>query len=156
MRMASIETTVAAFGASMRRERRAPNGIERYMANLQHLTAWGGCRDVRDVTKGDLSSFEAYWWDQFEDRNGREPSDATVNLMHVCVIQFFLYLEREELIDRNPARPLKKVRCTQRVNDWLRPDEDAAMMHGPKTCENGSSCTCSATPGCAWARRPAY
>jgi site-specific recombinase XerD len=68
----------------------------------------------------------------FETEYRREPSDATVNLMQVCLIQFFRYLETEELIDRNPARLLKKVRRTQRVNDWLRPDEDAAMLRGPK------------------------
>jgi hypothetical protein len=47
--MATIDTTVAAYGASMGRERRAPKGIERYMCNLRHLTAWGGQRDVREI-----------------------------------------------------------------------------------------------------------
>jgi integrase/recombinase XerD len=131
--MASIETTVAAFGASMRRERRAPNGIERYMSNLRHLTAWGGGREVRDITKADLSAFEAYWWDQFETTHGREPADATVNIMQVSLIQFFRYLEMEELIDRNPARLIKPVKRTQRVNDWLRPEEDAALLRGAKS-----------------------
>ena len=57
--MASIKTTVAAYGVSMRRERRAPNGIRRYMDDLRHLVAWGGGREVRDITKADLSAYEA-------------------------------------------------------------------------------------------------
>ena len=56
--MASIETTVAAYGASMRRERRAPNGIRRYMDSLRHLVTWGGDREVRGITKADLSDYQ--------------------------------------------------------------------------------------------------
>ena len=37
----------------------------------------------------------------------REPADATVNNMQVAIIQFFRYLEMEELIDRNPARLIR-------------------------------------------------
>ena len=52
--------------------------------------------------------------------------------MQVALIQFFRYLEMEELIDRNPARLIRPVRRTQRTNDWLRPDEDRAMLAAPK------------------------
>ena len=130
--MSTIETTVAAYGAAMRRERRSPKGIRRYMDCLRHLVEWDGGRDVREITKADLSAFEAWWWDDFEARNGREPAEATVAAMQVAVIQYFGYLEQEELIERNPARLIKKIKRTQRRNDWLRPDEDRAMLAAPK------------------------
>ncbi|MFI5050172.1 MAG: hypothetical protein ACHQEA_09960, partial [Gaiellales bacterium] len=93
--MSTIETTVAAYGAAMRRERRSPKGIRRYMDCLRHLVEWDGGRDVREITKADLSAFEAWWWDDFEARNGREPAEATVAAMQVAVIQYFGYLEQE-------------------------------------------------------------
>lgn len=102
--MASIETTVAAFGASMKREPLAPNGIRRYMDSLRHLVAWGGGREVRDISKANLTDYQSYWWAKFEETYGREPAVNTVNLMQVALIQFFRYLEMEELIDANPAR----------------------------------------------------
>ena len=111
---------------------------------------------MRDITKADLSAYEAHWWAWFEAKYQREPADATVNNMQVAIIQFFRYLEMEELIDRNPARLIKPVRRTQRANDWLRPDEDRAMMAGPKNLRERFTCTCCATPGCASARPPAW
>ena len=136
--MSTIETTVAAYGAAMRRERRSPKGIHRYMDCLRHLVEWDGGRDVREITKADLSAFEAWWWDDFEARNGREPAEATVAAMQVAVIQYFGYLEQEELIERNPARLLKKIKRTQRRNDWLRPDEDRASWPLRRTCGSAS------------------
>ena len=132
--MSTIETTVQRTAPPWRRERRSPKGIRRYMDCLRHLVEWDGGRDVREITKADLSCLEAWWWDDFEARNGREPAEATVAAMQVAAIQYFGYLEQEELIEPGPCPPHQEDQADAAANDWLRSDEDAQCWPLRRTC----------------------
>ena len=91
-----------------------------------------GERDVLEVRTRDLETFITHWTDEFEIRNGRPPSDSALKNTVVALKSLFKYLHDYGLRSGlNPMLAIAPPEVAQKQNDWLRADEDDALLKTP-------------------------
>jgi len=121
-----------AFLSHLGFKRRSKGTVAQYAPVLRALNTRVGGRDVDKVSTRDLEAFIAQWIDDFEIRNGREPSDSALKNTVVTLKSFFKYLHDYGLrTGLNPTLAIDPPEVTQKQNDWLRTDEDEALLRAP-------------------------
>jgi site-specific recombinase XerC len=106
----------------------------KYEHYLGALATWAGDRDVSELTTPALEfDFLPGWIALFELRNGREPAQNTVRLLHNALASFFDYCWRRGLVPLNPMAAIPRPSYEAPMNDWLSTDEDMAIADVRKT-----------------------
>src|SRR5262249_41336062 len=59
---------------------------------------------------------------------GRPPAPKTVRNILGAMRAWYAFMERFDLIEKNPMRQIDDPVCVRRTNDWLRPDQDEAVL----------------------------
>jgi integrase/recombinase XerD len=125
-----------AFWMYAQRRGRAPATRVQYAVYLDPFIAWVGSRALGEVTAQQVElDWLGQWYDGFQQRHGRVPAPKTVANHLTALTSFFAFLERFDYVERNVMRRIDPPKVTQRVNDWLQPDEDAALLaacHSPQ------------------------
>jgi integrase/recombinase XerD len=127
--LSPAQERLSGFWAYQARKGLSPATRVKYSTYLEPFTAWVGNRGLGEITavmlEGDWMDI---WHADFQERNSREPAPKTV-ANHIAALRaFFDWLEKFEHIDRNPARRLEPPKIEPKVNDWLRPHEDTALL----------------------------
>jgi integrase len=124
-----------AYEGYLARVRRAPGTCTRYLSELEPFLDWLGERSFGAPSRVEIDEYLDLWHDNFERRNGRVPAAATTRLHYTALRSFYGFLEsRECLLDDaggtapNRFSHLDAPRRVQKPIDWLRPDEDAAIL----------------------------
>ena len=127
----TVSEASEAFLAHLRFKRRSKGTIAQYEPVLRALNALMGGRDVDSIKIIDLETFISLWIAQFEIRNGRQPSSSALKNTVVTVKGMFTYLHNYGLLPKNPTLVLDPPKVEQKTNDWLKADEDEALLATP-------------------------
>lgn len=82
----------------------------------------------RDYSPRNRARIPRGWFKQFEQRRGRSPAPHTVRLHIGALKSYYAFLERFDLIGKNPMRQIDSPQPPRRVNDWLSQAEDEALL----------------------------
>jgi site-specific recombinase XerD len=125
-----------AFWMYSRRRGRTSATQVQYAVYLDPFTAWVGDRDLNEITARQVElEWLSQWYDDFGKRHDRLPAPKTVANHLTALTSFFTFLERFDHVDRNVMRRIDPPKVTQRPNDWLKPEEDEALLaacHSPQ------------------------
>lgn len=135
-----LNANVQAFLTNLRRRGKAPRTIKRWSVELDRFVAWVGERELHEIDAGALElGFLTEWEAAFQDRNGRAPALNSTRAVIQAVKSFYAFLDRFGLLVdgaggliRNPALALElPVIPVKPELDWLRSDEDEALLACP-------------------------
>jgi site-specific recombinase XerD len=136
---------VAGFESYMRRRKYRPSTQEKYRHFLTLFVRRAEDRDLNLVTADEIENEYLAWWERdFEVRQverlgidrgaGRTPSENTLRLHLNALASFYDWMERfDHIACKNPMRRIERVPHTPKRNDWLRQDEDEALLQA--ACE---------------------
>lgn len=138
----SIETVgqaVDAYLSRLKRRQRSEKTLDKYRPYLRALADWAGKRSPASLTTFELADGFLFgaWSEDFERRNGRTPSPQSIRGVVGAISGLYRYLtDNGFLVDEdgrpvpNPAPALKDEvpKIKQRPNDFLRRDEDEALL----------------------------
>ena len=121
---------IDAFAARLARQNYAPRTIKNYRHSVSDFLAWW----QRDPVEARRADVEAYL-----DRVGvLGGGPESVRTRISALKRFFDYVDSMgRLVDadgrelRNPLDRIERPRAQRKANDWLSPDEDAALMASP-------------------------
>lgn len=131
---------VAGFQSYLRRRKYSPRTQTKYSHYLAQFVQWAGDRDLNSITADDIENEYLAWWErEFELRQvvrlgvergaGRTPGENTLRLHLNALASFYDWMERFDHIQcKNPMRRIERVPHTPKRNDWLRPEEDEALL----------------------------
>jgi integrase len=129
---------LAAYESALDRQGRAPATRIKYVHGVRTFLEWGTLNVGEGVTTADIDRFLASWESDWEHATGARPSRAAIRSRIAALRSFFAYLERSGLWQDGTGRPkLNPMNAViapaieQRPNDFLRPIEDHALLHGP-------------------------
>src|SRR5660398_236470 len=83
-----------------------------------HRTVEGCSRMLQDFfgrlgkTPDEVTAQEVFVWAHAPGLSGRDPSPVTIGARMACVSSFFRFLQRMEIVDRNPCDRLERPRTT--------------------------------------------
>lgn len=101
--------------------RRAPSTVEKYHQHLQAFTAWAGERPLGEITAREIEfEFLGPWAANVTKATRRNRINALRSL--------FDFAERFDLIERNVMRRIERPPREERMGDWLRAEQDAAVL----------------------------
>lgn len=125
-----------AYLAAQRRRGRAQGTLAKYSQILGEFVDWVGDRSWVDITVREIEAFLTAWSASFAlAQAGRQPTDNTVRLRITALKSLYSWMESHDYVLTNPARKIESPRATRRINDWLRPHEDQALLEAPRTPE---------------------
>src|SRR6185312_16629299 len=125
----TLRGLVASYESYCVRRGRAAGTLRQYRPVLDSLVVWAGGRDPRSLTAADIEmEWLRFWCEQFQSRRGRPPAPKTLRNTLTAVKSLFSFCERYGFITPNPAAGIEMPRVEPRFNDWLAPDEDAAII----------------------------
>lgn len=120
---------LTAYWSYLQRRGRSRATRVQYAVYLEPFIAWVGDRDLADVTAHEIElGWLGQWYGEFEQRYGRLPAPKTVANHMTALDSFFTFLERFDMVARNPMNRIDPPKIVQRPNDWLKPDEDDAVL----------------------------
>ena len=132
-----LNSLVEAFFVYLRRRQRAASTIERWRPELRRFVEWADARELWEITGQELEfGFLTVWEDEFQVRNGREPSPNSLRAVMQALTSFYAFLDRFDLLVdgdggrlRNPALVLEapSIRPAAEL-DWLRREEDELLL----------------------------
>lgn len=135
----TVAEAADAFLAHLRFKRRSQGTVAQYAPVLRALTVRVGDRDVDEIRTHDLETFITHWSAEFEIRNGREPSDSALKNTVVTLKSLFKYLHAYGLRSGlNPTLAIDPPEVAQKQNDWLRADEDDALLKAPMSADEAA------------------
>jgi integrase/recombinase XerD len=112
-----------AYLAKQQRLNRAAGTLKKYGQILGEFVEWVGDRRWDEISaRGIETEYLTPWMME------RQPKPNTVRLRVTALKSLFAYLERIDAIDRDPMRKIDAPKAERRINDWLRPDEDEAVL----------------------------
>jgi len=131
-----VAAGVEHYVAHLRRRDASENTIRTYRHFLNDFAAWAGERPAGAVTPAEVDLlFLGKWCDEFAQRHGRPPANATFRLAVQALRSFYAFLDsHDELRDsdgiraRNPMIAIDPPKLRQRPNDFLNGDEAAALL----------------------------
>jgi integrase len=127
-------STVASFLAYLTRRGRAENTRVKYGRYLRDFAQWAGERDPGEIPAHQIElEYLGRWHARFEERRGHPPAPHTLRLHIGALRSYYAFLERFDLISRNPMRQIDSPKPPQRANDWLSPAEDEALLQACET-----------------------
>ena len=126
-----VEQIVSALRAHRKRRGFAQSSEHRNGHYLRDFAEWVGERSLGEITAFDIDQgFLTEWCDQFQQRNGRDPSPKTLSNLISQVRALFNYAERFDLLVdtegqpvRNPVAKIDSPKIKREIKDWLTPDE---------------------------------
>jgi integrase len=126
-----VEQIAAALKAHRKRRGFASSSEQRNGHYLRDFARWVGQRSLGEITAFDIDQgFLAEWCDEFERRNGRDPSPKTLSNLISQLRSLFNYAERFDLLVdaegkpvRNPMAKIDSPKIRREIKDWLTPDE---------------------------------
>ena len=131
------EALLEGFCAQLHRSGRAAGTEARYRRVLAGFLGQVEAR-ASALSAGELDAYLSDWQARFAARHGRAPAPASYRGQVNALRSFYHYLERLELLADAQGRPLlnptRAIACppaAQAENDWLRPDEDEALLTCP-------------------------
>jgi integrase/recombinase XerD len=123
------------FESHLRAEGAPRSTRRKYRQNLAHFIHWLDGRDPVVVKRGEIKGYLAEWQELYEDEHGKPLAARTVKARISALKKFYCYLdERDLLVDedghaiRNPMDGIKAPKIKRRPNDWLREEEDLALL----------------------------
>lgn len=127
----NVEQIVSALRAHRKRRGFAASSEQRNGHYLRDFAQWVGERPLGEITAfGIDQGFLTEWCDQFQQRNGRDPSPKTLSNLISQVRALFAYAERFDLLVdaegqpvRNPMAKIDSPKIKREIKDWLTPDE---------------------------------
>jgi integrase/recombinase XerD len=122
------------FARRMKTAGLASGSRAKYEAHVKQFLDWLGDRHPRDVRRRDVQDYlDAHYGDREE-----EISPATYRVHVAALKRFYRYLdERDEMTGaegrelRSPVDRIELPKRRQKSNDFLRPDEDRALLTAP-------------------------
>jgi integrase/recombinase XerD len=130
----TVSSTVASFMGYLSRRGRAQRTRVKYERYLKDFAQWAGERNPGELVAQEIElDYLGQWFEHFEKRTGHPPAPHTVRLHIGALKSYYAFLERFDLIARNPMRQIDSPRVPQRANDWLSPMDDEALL---RACES--------------------
>jgi integrase/recombinase XerC len=127
------ELLLEAFGSRLSRTKR-PGTRTKYVAHVRHFLTWLGDRDVVSVRAADINDYLDAWC------AADNPAPSTQRVRLGALKSFYEYLRSRDLLVGpdghelvNPVDRVEKPKLRRRPNDWLRDDEDRAVLDAPLT-----------------------
>jgi integrase len=125
----TVSSTVASFMGYLSRRGRAQRTRVKYERYLKDFAQWAGERNPGELVAQEIElDYLGQWFEQFEKRTGHPPAPHTVRLHIGALKSYYAFLERFDLIARNPMRQIDSLRVPQRANDWLSAADDEALL----------------------------
>lgn len=116
----------------MARQGRADGTIRKYQSAVLHFLTWLDGENPVTQRRGDIERYLDEW------HAGSAPSSATQRVRISALQRFYDYLDSTDaLVDsegrevRNPVDRVERPRARRKANDWLSPEEDAAILEAP-------------------------
>ena len=132
-----LSVLVAAFEGYLVRER-APRTVRKYHAVLSDFERAFKGRAIHRIRAGDIDGYLTQWAQAFQQRHGRLPKPVTIRNVISALKAFFEYLDRLDYLTDQRGRavknPMNKIRLPKRACkpiNWLKPDEDSALLACP-------------------------
>lgn len=101
--------------------RRSPGAVTKYAQHLRALNAWAGDRPFGELTAREIEfEFLGPW--------SVTVSKPTLRNRIAALRSLYDFAERFDLVDRNIMRRIEPPPRDDRMGDWLRHDEDAAVL----------------------------
>jgi integrase/recombinase XerD len=120
--------------AYLSRRGRAQRTRTKYGRYLRDFVAWAGEADPGEITAQEIElEYLGRWCEQFEEHRGRPPAPHMVRLHIGALKSYYAFLERFDLIGKNPMRQIDSPQPPRRPNDWLSRAEDEALLRACET-----------------------
>jgi site-specific recombinase XerD len=107
----------------------------KYRQNVAHFIDWLAGREPVIVTRAEIRAYLEEWQERYEDEHDKSLAARTVKARVSALKRFYAYLdERDLLVDENghairsPMDGIKAPKIKRRPNDWLREEEDQALL----------------------------
>jgi integrase/recombinase XerD len=128
-----VALILEAFASRLARTK-APGTRTKYVQHVRHFLSWLGERDPVSVRASDINNYIDHWCAE------ADPAPSTQRIRLGAIKCFYEYLRSNDLLvgadGREGASPVdrgEKPKIRQRTNDWLRDDEDRALLEAPIT-----------------------
>lgn len=125
--LTDAESALAAYCSWLKRHRK-PGTRKTYEPRLAAFVNWVGDRSWNEVSAKEIDQYLRGWWDAYEARYGKRPSQNTYRNVIGTLASFYEYLESQDYVMRNPMARVERVKGHRPKNDWLREWEDNAML----------------------------
>lgn len=130
----TVTSTVASFMAYLSRRGRAQRTRLKYERYLRDFADWAEDRDPGEISAREIElEYLECWVQQFRERRGDHPAPHTLRLHIGALRSYYAFLERFDLVTRNPMRQVDYPQVPQRANDWLSSADDEALLRACKT-----------------------
>jgi integrase/recombinase XerD len=114
----------------------APRSTRRkYRQNVAHFIKWLDGRDPVAMKRREIKGYLEEWQERHEDEHDKPLKPRTVKGRICALKSFYAYLDaRDLLVDaegheiRNPMDGIKAPKIKRKPNDWLREEEDQALL----------------------------
>ena len=127
----NLQTALQAFLLQLRADGRAKNTLDQYRRHGSALVAWlaatGIGTDIVDLTPNVLATFFASDAARSSCRGGPKKA-VSLNAMRTSVRCFAAHLHLSGLVAQNPARMLRRARCTAPAPRALHADEQERLL----------------------------
>jgi integrase/recombinase XerD len=124
-----------AFEANLRRRGRKQSTLDQYRKTLDPWLRHGGNREIDTLTPDDMATYLDWYESDFYERYNRAPSNNQRGNIISAVSVFFQWAHKYGHLDRDPTIRLRDEapKREYRLTEWLRPDEDRAMLGACRT-----------------------
>jgi integrase len=130
----TASSSIASFMAYLSRRGRAQRTRLKYERYLRDFGNWAGDRDPGEISAQEIElQYLDQWVRTFRERRGDDPAPHTLRLHIGALKSYYAFLERFDLITRNPMRQIDSPQVPQRANDWLSPTDDEALLRACET-----------------------
>ncbi len=128
------ERSLLAFLVEKERRSGSRRTVEGYSRKLQDFFGRVG------KTPDEVTSQEVFVWAHGKGISGRDPSPVTIGARMACVSSFYRFLQRMEIVERNPCDRLERPKVTQSPPRGLSAEEVrrllAVLPHTPVSLRN--------------------
>jgi integrase/recombinase XerD len=123
------------FESHLRGEGTASSTRRKYRQNLAHFVNWLDGGDPVTLKRGEIKGYLEEWQELYEEEHDKPLAARTIKSRINALKSFYAYLDaRDLLVDdngreiRNPMDGIKAPKIKRKPNDWLREEEDHAML----------------------------
>lgn len=134
-----VTDLAAAFDQHLQLKGRSKGTRTKYTHALAAFAGWAGELQPGEFTTAEREMYLAAWQANFEAMTGRSPAMATLKAQVTALRVFYAYLDRYDLL-KNADGPTKNAMALieaphvpQKAIDWLRADEDEALLAAAET-----------------------
>jgi integrase/recombinase XerD len=130
----TVVDLVHAYLAWRKRYQADPATLKNLRAALTDFAEWAGTRDPASITGPQLDGgYLADWQGRFEKQWGREPQPRYVSIRISALRLFWRWAHEMGHVAQNPTIMLKPPKVPETRINWLRADQDRALLEATKT-----------------------